>query len=189
MFVGYVRVSHSAETLPLQQAALKQAGCERIVMDEVQRDPFEQLALQKALSLMQPGDTLVVWRLDRLGRSLQDVVQKVEELARRQIGLRSLQEGIDTRGPAGRYQLQAFSALAECQRTLLRERTKVGLSAARARGRQGGRKRAMTPEMVQLAAQLVKDPALDTHEICTELGVSRSTLYRYVGPNGEVRRR
>jgi DNA invertase Pin-like site-specific DNA recombinase len=148
----------------------------------------ERPGLQEAWRQLRPGDTLVVWRLDRLGRSLKDLVHRVEELQQRGIGFRSLQEAIDTTSAAGKLQFHVFSALAEFERELIRERTLAGLRAARARGRTGGRPRAMTPEKVRLAGRLMSDPTLQVDEICATLGVSRATLYRYVDPKGAVRR-
>jgi hypothetical protein len=127
------------------------------------------------------------WRLDRLGRSLKDLVQKVEDLQQRQVGFRSLHESIDTTSSVGKFQFHVFSALAEFERDLIRDRTMAGLRAARARGRLGGRPRRMTPEQVKMASHLMQDPAIDIKEIVRTLGVSRSTLYHYVGPNGESR--
>lgn len=189
MLVGYVLITTNPELLPLQQAALTQAGCARVIIDEVKGASFEQPGLEKAFVLMQPGDTLAVWRLDRLGRSLQDVVHKIEELSRRRIGLRSLQEDIDTAGPYGQRQIEVFSALVAFERDLRRERTLAGLQIARAQGRFGGRRREVSPETVQTAARLMKDPAVSTREICELLGMSRATLYRYVSPEGEIRKR
>ncbi len=133
----------------------------------------------------------MVWRLDRLdrlGRSLKDLVHRIEELQQQGIGFRSLQEALDTTSAAGKLQFHVFSALAEFERELIRERTLAGLRAARARGRKGGRPKVMTPEKVRLAARLMSDPTLAVEEICATLGVSRATLYRYVDPKGEVRR-
>jgi DNA invertase Pin-like site-specific DNA recombinase len=129
----------------------------------------------------------VVWRLDRLGRSLTDLIAHMEELRRRTIGFKSLHESIDTTSPAGKLQFHIFSALAEFERDLIRERTMAGLRAARARGRFGGRKARMTPDKIKVAASLMKDKSNRIKDICTTLGVSRATLYRYVTPTGEIR--
>ena len=128
-----------------------------------------------------------MWQLDRLGRSLKDLVQRIEDLQQRQIGFRSLTESLDTTSPGGKFQFHVFSALAEFERDLIRERTKAGLKAARARGRMGGRKRQMTPDKIKTASRLMKDKNVTTGKICKSLGVSRSTLYRYVSPDGEIR--
>ena len=187
MFVGYARVSTGEQNLDLQADALKQAGCAKIFTDQMSGAKAERPGLQAALAFVRTGDTLIVWRLDRLGRSLKDLVQKVEDLQQRQVGFRSLHESIDTTSSVGKFQFHVFSALAEFERDLIRDRTMAGLRAARARGRLGGRPRRMTPEQVKMASHLMQDPAIDVKEIVRTLGVSRSTLYRYVGPTGELR--
>lgn len=187
MLVGYARVSTDDQNLDLQTDALTQAGCERLFSDEMSGAKSQRPGLNEALDFVRSGDTLVVWRLDRLGRSLKDLVQRVEQLRERGVGFRSLHENIDTTSSVGKFQFHVFSALAEFERELIRERTLAGLQAARARGRMGGRKRSMTPEKVKMAARLMKDPAISVEEICRTLGVSRTTLYRYVTPEGKVR--
>jgi DNA invertase Pin-like site-specific DNA recombinase len=187
MLIGYARVSTDEQNLDMQVDALKEAGCERVFSDETSGVKSERPGLQDALEYMREDDTLVVWRLDRLGRSLKDLVQKVEELQSRNIGFRSLQESIDTTSPSGKFQFHVFSALAEFERDLIRARTQAGLQAARARGRMGGRPREMTPEKLKLAVKLMKDPEIPIPQICKTLGIAKSTLYRYVGPKGEVR--
>ena len=187
MLVGYARVSTDDQNLDLQTDALTQAGCERLFSDEMSGAKSQRPGLNDALDFVRSGDTLVVWRLDRLGRSLKDLVQRVEQLRERGVGFRSLHENIDTTSSVGKFQFHVFSALAEFERELIRERTMAGLQAARARGRMGGRKRSMTPEKVKMATRLMKDPAISVEEICRTLGVSRTTLYRYVTPEGTVR--
>lgn len=187
MLVGYARVSTDDQNLDLQTDALQQAGCERLFSDEMSGAKTERPGLNEALDFMREGDTLVVWRLDRLGRSLKDLVQRVEQLRERGVGFRSLHENIDTTSSVGKFQFHVFSALAEFERELIRERTLAGLQAARARGRMGGRKRSMTPEKVKMAARLMVDPAIQVEEICRTLGISRTTLYRYVTPEGTIR--
>ena len=190
MLIGYARVSTGEQNLDLQIDALEAAGCERerIYTDELSGVKAERPGLQDAWKQLRSGDTLVVWRLDRLGRSLKDLVNRIEELQQRGIGFRSLQEALDTTTAAGKLQFHVFSALAEFERELIRERTMAGLRAARARGRKGGRPKAMTPEKVRLASRLMSDPTLQVDEICTTLGISRATLYRYVDPKGQLRR-
>jgi DNA invertase Pin-like site-specific DNA recombinase len=190
ILIGYARVSTGEQNLDLQIDALQAAGCERtrIYTDELSGVKVERPGLQEAWRQLRTGDTLVVWRLDRLGRSLKDLVQRIEELQQKGIGFRSLQEALDTTTAAGKLQFHVFSALAEFERELIRERTMAGLRAARARGRKGGRPKAMTPEKVRLASRLMSDSTLQVDEVCTTLGVSRATLYRYVGPTGKVRR-
>lgn len=187
MLVGYARVSTEEQNLDLQFDALRQAGCEQFFHDEMSGAKTERPGLSEALSFVRPGDTLVVWRLDRLGRSLKDLIARVEELKGRGIEFRSLHEAIDTASPSGKLQFHIFSALAEFERDLIRERTLAGLKAARARGKVGGRRRTMTPEKVKLAAKLIQDPHVSVDEICRTLRVSRATLYRHVSPNGELR--
>lgn len=187
MVVGYARVSTGEQLLDVQRAALKKAGCEHLFHDEMSSVKAERPGLVKAWQVLRPGDTLVVWRLDRLGCSLTDLITHMEELHRRKIGFKSLHESIDTTSPTGRLQFHLFSALAEFERDLIRERTMAGLRAARARGRKGGRKQAMTKEKIKLAASLIKDKSNTVTEICKTLGISRSTLYRYVSPTGEIR--
>jgi DNA invertase Pin-like site-specific DNA recombinase len=187
MLVGYARVSTGEQNLDLQADALKQAGCSKIFTDQMSGAKADRPGLQAAFAFVRTGDTLIVWRLDRLGRSLKDLLQKVEDLQQRQVGFRSLHESIDTTSSVGKFQFHVFSALAEFERDLIRDRTMAGLRAARARGRLGGRPRRMTPEQVKMASHLMQDPAIDVKEIVRTLGVSRSTLYRYVGPNGAIR--
>lgn len=187
MVIGYARVSTGEQNLALQLDALKKAGCEHLFHDEMSGIKAERPGLAKAMQVLRPGDTLVVWRLDRLGRSLKDLIERMEDLRQRKIGFKSLHERIDTFSPAGKVQFHIFSALAEFERDLIREGTMAGLRAARARGRTGGRKPQMTEEKIQLAASLMKDKNNTVKEICTTLGASRATLYRYVSPSGEIR--
>ena len=139
MFIGYARVSTDDQNLDLQLDALAKAGCERIFEDRMSGARAERPGLLRALDVARGDDTLVVWRLDRLGRSLKDLIRHVETMEERKIGLRSLQESIDTTTSGGRLFFHIFGALAEFERNLIRERTMAGLTAARARGRQGGR--------------------------------------------------
>ena len=187
MLIGYARVSTEDQHLHLQIDALKQAGCEKIFTDEMSGAKSERPGLGEALTFVRQGDTLVVWRLDRLGRSLKDLIQRIEELKERQVSFRSLSESIDTGSSGGKFMFHVFSALAEFERDLIRERTMAGLTAARARGRLGGRPRAITPDKLKMATSLMKDPTVSIKEICKNLGVSRTTLYRYVGPQGTLR--
>jgi DNA invertase Pin-like site-specific DNA recombinase len=187
MHVGYARVSTGEQNLDLQKDALTKAGCERIFTDELSGVKANRPGLTEALSFVRPGDTLVVWRLDRLGRSLKDLLEKVEDLGRRQIEFKSLHESIDTTTSAGKLQFHIFSALAEFERDLILERTQAGLRAARARGRVGGRRPRMNQEKVKIAISLMKDKTNKIKDICKTLGVSRTTLYRYVNPDGTVR--
>ena len=187
MHIGYARVSTEDQHLHLQIDALKKAGCEKIFTDEMSGAKSERPGLREALSFVRQGDTLVVWRLDRLGRSLKDLIDRVEELKGRQVQFRSLNENIDTSSSGGKFMFHIFSALAEFERDLIRERTMAGLMAARARGRLGGRPKIMPTEKIKMAASLMKDPSLSVKDICRNLGISRTTLYRYVGPQGQIR--
>jgi DNA invertase Pin-like site-specific DNA recombinase len=189
MRVGYARVSTGEQNLDLQIDALKKAGCEQVYRDEMSGAKAERPGLSEALKFSRPGDTLVVWRLDRLGRSLKDLIEKVAALHERGIDFLSLHENIDTTTPAGKLQFHIFSALAEFERDLIRERTVAGLRAARARGKKGGRKFRLTPEETRMAASLIKDKTYKIGDICKRLGISTATLYRYVSPQGEIRPR
>ena len=187
MLIGYARVSTEDQHFHLQIDALKKAGCEKFFTDEMSGTKSERPGLSEALAFARAGDTLVVWRLDRLGRSLKDLIEKVEDLKQCQVQCRSLTENIDTSNSGGKFMFHVFSALAEFERDLIRERTMAGLTAARARGRLGGRPKVLTPDKLKLAASLMKDPSVSVKEICRNLGVSRTTLYRYIGPQGERR--
>ena len=187
MFIGYARVSTEDQHLHLQIDALKKAGCEKIFTDEMSGAKSERPGLAEAIAFVRAGDTFVVWRLDRLGRSLRDLIERVEELKARQIEFRSLTESIDTSSSGGKFMFHVFSALAEFERDLIRERTMAGLTAARARGRLGGRPRIMPVEKIKMAASLMQNPNISIKEICRNLAISRTTLYRYIGPLGEIR--
>ena len=183
MHVVYARVSTHEQLLYLQEDALTKAGCERIFTDTVSGAMAERQGLEEALDFLRAGDTLVVWRLDRLGRSLRHLIETVRELEQRQIGFKSLTEHIDTTTSGGKLVFHIFGALAEFERDLLRERTQAGLAAARARGRVGGRRRAPaldTPKKVALAQALYNDKTHSIGDICQTLRVSRATLYRYI---------
>ena len=187
MLVGYARVSTPDQRLDLQLDALREAGCERTFTDEASGSKADRPGLAEALSFVRTGDALVVWRLDRFGRSLKDLVGRVEELRERSVGFRSLTEGVDTTSSTGKLVFHVFGALAEFERDLIRERTMAGLASARARGRKGGRPRAMDEEKVRVASRLMKDPEVSVAEVCRAVGVSSATLYRYVAPDGTVR--
>ena len=189
MRVGYARVSTGEQNLDLQVDALKKAGCGEIYQDEMSGVKTERPGLREALKFTRPGDTLVVWRLDRLGRSLKDLIERVAALHERGIDFLSLYEKIDTTTPAGKLQFHIFSALAEFERDLIRERTVAGLRAARARGKMGGRKFRLTEAEVRMAATLMKDKTHKIKDVCKRLGISTATLYRYVSPTGDIRPR
>ena len=180
--IGYARVSTSDQDLQLQLDALNGAGCVDIFRDKASGVRASRPGLDKCIEALKPGDTLVVWRLDRLGRSMPHLVSLVEELLGKDIGFRSLQDGaIDTTTASGELMFNIFSSLAQFERSLIQERTHAGLAAARARGRLGGRKpiRADDPRVVT-AKRLHKDRSLSIDHICSTLGISRPTFYRYL---------
>ena len=180
MLIGYARVSTDDQKLNLQQDALRAAGCEKIFEDYVSGSKVNRPGLNKALEMARAGDTLVVWRLDRLGRSLKELLGLTETLKERSIGLQSLQESINTSSSSGQLVFHLFGALAEFERNLVKERTRAGLTAARARGRIGGRPKALDPKKRQLAVKLYQDREHSIEEICRMMGISKPTLYKYV---------
>ena len=180
MLIGYARISTLDQTLALQQDALTQAGCEHIYTDTVSGSVTERPGLTQALSHLRSGDTVVVWRLDRLGRSLAHLIDTIRDLQERGVGFRSLQEQIDTTTSGGKLIFHVFGALAEFERDLIRERTHAGLAAARARGRLFGRPKVLSPQEVKQLRTLAKDDRNTVGEICQTLGVSRATYYRYL---------
>jgi DNA invertase Pin-like site-specific DNA recombinase len=183
MLVGYARVSTDDQDLALQRDALTAVGCERLCTDTMSGATAERPGLAEALNLCRAGDTLVVWRLDRLGRSLTNLIELMTVLADRGIGFRSLSEQIDTTTSGGKLIFHIFGALAEFERELIRERTRAGLAAARARGRQGGRpKKLDTARKLAMAQALYQDGTHSIADICQILGVSRATLYRMITP-------
>lgn len=182
MLIGYARVSTQDQTLDLQTDALTRAGCEKLFTDTASGAKSERPGLQEALSHLRPGDTLVVWRLDRLGRTLKHLIATITDLSEQGIGFKSLQENIDTTTSGGKLIFHIFGALAEFEREVIRERTNAGLQAARARGRRGGRPtiQALDPKKVALAKKLYADKSMPVQEICATLHIGRSTLYRYL---------
>ena len=190
MLIGYARISRGggAQSSDLQIDALEAAGVDRqrIYRDVVSGAQAERPGLDECLRSLRQGDTLVVWRLDRLGRSLKHLLQTVEELGRRDIGFRSLTEGIDTTTPTGTLVFHILGALAQFERDLIRERVNAGLRAARARGRLGGRP-AVPVERLLAAAAAMKDEAASPRAIAREFGIGLTTLYRHVAPDGTHR--
>src|SRR3984957_15649847 len=178
--LGYARVSTTEQDASLQHDALKAAGCIKVFTDKTSGSLERRPQLDRLLDQLRPGDTIVVWRLDRLGRSLKHLIQLIEDLAERQVGFRSLSEGMDTTTPGGKLIFSIFGALAEFERSLIRERTVAGLAAARARGRVGGRPPVMTPEKLRVARQLYDAQELTVEEIAKTIGVSRKTVYRHL---------
>ena len=180
MLVGYARVSTQNQDPALQLDALKSAGCEKVFPEKASGAQRERPQLRAALDYMRSGDTLVVWKLDRLARSLKQLIETVEDLGDRRIGLRSLTESIDTRSTGGRLVFHIFAALAEFERGVIRERTRAGLDAAKARGRLGGRPPALKASDLAAAKALLRDPGITVEDIARRLGVASSTLYRHL---------
>jgi DNA invertase Pin-like site-specific DNA recombinase len=185
MLIGYARVSTDDQNLDMQRDALEKAGCEQIFTDRVSGTKDNRPGLTVALSHLRSGDTLVVWRLDRLGRSLRHLIDTVTTLQERGIGFKSLQEAIDTTTSGGKLVFHIFGALAEFEREIIRERTNAGLTAARARGKLGGRPKALSESKAKMARQLYADRTHSIAEICQTLGISRTTFYRYVRPSDQ----
>jgi len=177
MLVGYARVSTDDQNLDLQTDALNSAGCGQLFTDQVSGAAADKAGLSKALAYLREGDTLVVWKLDRLGRTVKGLVELVDLLKTRGIQFRSLTDGIDTATPAGRFFFHMMAALAEMERDLIRERTNAGLAAARARGRLGGRKPKLDASKLESARTLLA-AKVEVGVVAKNLGVSRTTLYR-----------
>ena len=194
MLIGYARISKSdgSQVLDLQRDALIEAGVsrKRIYEDKASGKRDDRPNLEACLKALREGDVLVVWKLDRLGRDLRHLVNTVQDLSDRSIGFKVLAgqgADIDTTTAGGKLVFGIFAALAEFERELIRERTRAGLAAARARGRKGGRKFALTKAQVRLAQAALGKKETRVSDLCEELGVTRVTLYRYVGPEGELR--
>lgn len=194
MLLGYMRVSKAdgSQTLDLQRDALVQAGVEpaQFYEDHASGKRDSRPGLDACLKALRKDDVLAVWKLDRLGRDLRHLVNVVDDLTKRGVGLKVLTgqgANIDTTTANGRLVFGIFAALAEFERELIIERTQAGLTSARARGRIGGRKPKMTPAKLRLAQAAMGKPETKVSDLCTELGVTRQTLYRHVGPKGEIR--
>ena len=179
MNIGYARVSTQDQNLDLQNDALKAAGCENIYTDKMSGAKTNRPGLEEILGFIRKGDTLVVWKLDRLGRSLKHLIQVLNQLDERGVYFKSIQESLDTSTPGGKLIFHVFGALAEFERDIIRERTMAGLAAARARGRKGGRPRKLSKKQVEMAKKLMNDPTISIGEICRTMGVSKATLYRF----------
>jgi DNA invertase Pin-like site-specific DNA recombinase len=180
MLIGYARISTHDQTLALQQDALEKVGCEKIFTDRVSGTKAQRIGLTEALSHLREGDTLVVWRLDRLGRSLRHLINTITELNARGVGFKSLTENIDTTTSGGKLVFHIFGALAEFEREIIRERTQAGLASARSRGKVGGRPKALSARQVQILRNMAADPSLPVSDICKTLGIGRTTFYRYM---------
>ena len=188
MVIGYARVSTVEQKLQLQIDALKDHGCDGIYTEHVSGAAKERPELEKCFEYMRKGDTFVVWKLDRLGRSLPDLIDKVRQLDEMGVDFVSLTQGIDTGTPQGKLMFHIFGALAEFNRSLMQERTKAGLEAARRQGVKIGRPAAVTKNDMPALQALVRDSDVSTKEICERFEISKTTLYKYVSPEGDIRK-
>jgi DNA invertase Pin-like site-specific DNA recombinase len=179
--IGYARVSTAGQDLALQVDALETAGCDRIFRETASGALRERPELDRMLDYARPGDTVVVWKLDRLGRSIQHLIEVVTSLGERGVGFRSLTEGFDTTTPGGKLLFHVLGALAHFERDLIRERTMAGLATARAAGRTGGRRPKLTARQLEMARQMHASGTHTITAIADVLGVARSTVYRALG--------
>lgn len=187
MKIGYARVSTKDQNLNLQLDALQQAGCEKIFKEKMSGASADRPELLKLLEHVREGDVIVIWKLDRLGRSLKHLVEIVNDLMSKQVGLLSLNDPINTTTPQGRLTFNIFASLAEFEREVIRERTKAGLAAARSRGRQGGRPKGLSEKARQkamIAETLYKEQQLTVQQIAEQLHISKTTLYTYLRSRG-----
>jgi DNA invertase Pin-like site-specific DNA recombinase len=180
MLIGYARISTVDQNLALQRDALTEAGCTKIFTEQMSGAVTDRPALHDTLEFARSGDTLIVWKLDRLARSMKQLIETVETLRLRGIGFRSLTEALDTTTAQGRLVFHMFGALAEFERSLIRERTQAGLAAARRLGRKGGRPPKLTDDDIDAAKALLANPDIGVTQIAHRLGVSPATLYRYI---------
>jgi len=181
--IGYARVSTDYQTLDLQLDALKKSGCSLIYEEKASGKSSDRVELKNCLKALRSGDTLVVWRLDRLGRSLSDLIRIVTDLEGRGVSFESLTEKIDTGSATGRLVFHIFGSLAEFERTLTLERIRAGLEAAKARGRKGGRPRKLDEKAMKEIRALLNDPEIRPADVARRYGVSRSTLFRHLAQN------
>jgi DNA invertase Pin-like site-specific DNA recombinase len=179
MLIGYARVSTHDQNLLLQKEALEKVGCERIYTDEVSGIKSKKPNLEKVLEMLRENDTLVVWKLDRLGRSVKSLIELVQNLEDQNIHFRSITDSIDTSTPSGRFFFHVMASLAQMERELIVERTKAGLEAAKKMGRRGGRKRKMTDSKLESAKQLLQS-GVPPKDVANNLGISIPTLYRWI---------
>ena len=180
MKVGYARISTDEQNLSLQVDALEKVDCGKIFHDQISGVKIQRPGLDEALAYLRDGDVLVVWRLDRLGRSLRHLIELVNSLEERGVGFQSLQELIDTTTSGGKLIFHIFGALAEFERNLIRERTHAGLAAVRARGKMGGRPKALDTKKTELLYRLYDEKKHSIQDICDLVGVSKTTLYSYL---------
>ena len=185
MLVGYARVSTQDQNPDLQLDALKKAGCEKVYIEKASGAQRDRPELKAAIDYMRAGDTLVVWKLDRLARSIKQLIETIDGLEQRDIGFKSLTETIDTTTSGGRLIFHIFAGLAEFERSIIRERTKAGLASARARGRLGGRPKKLSETDIEAAKALLSNPKITVEQAAERLGVAPSTLYRYI-PGGRT---
>ncbi|MBX9865690.1 MAG: recombinase family protein [Burkholderiales bacterium] len=187
MIIGYARVSTKDQNLDLQLDALNKEKCARIYKEVISGAKSERPVLQEMLNPVRPGDVIIIWKLDRLGRSLKNLVDIVGQLIKQEIGLKSLHDNIDTTTPQGRLTFNIFASLAEFERDLISERTKAGLESARARGRKGGKPKGLSQhaEATACAAEtLYKEGKLSVNQIAGQLGIAKNTLYKYLRHRG-----
>lgn len=178
MNIGYMRVSSTDQFLYLQEDELKKAGCERIFQDIASGAKSDRKGLKEAIEFARSGDVIVCWKLDRVGRSLRDLIETINTLKDRGIGFRCLTQPVDTTTSAGMLVFQIFGAMAEFERSLIQERTQAGLQAARARGRLGGRPKVDNSQRIEIATSLYRDGKVSVAEICKNLKISKATFYR-----------
>jgi DNA invertase Pin-like site-specific DNA recombinase len=178
MLIGYARVSTEEQSLEPQLEALKEAGCEEFFQEVASGAKTARPQLEEAIKYARKGDVIVVWKLDRLGRSLKHLIETIQELEKKGVEFKSLTEGMDTKTSGGRLLFNIFGAIAEFEKDLIKERTQAGLKAARARGRKGGRPKKMDAQMVEMARSLHKNANTPVADICRMLKISKSTLYR-----------
>ena len=183
MKIGYARISTVDQNLDLQIDALKKSGCEKIITDKISGSLSERVGLKELLNIARKGDEVIVWRLDRLGRSLKHLIELINSFHDSGISFGSIEESINTNNSTGKLIFHMFGALAEFERNLILERTKAGLVAARARGRIGGRPKKLDKNKRQLAIDLYSGKKHSLAEICSMLGISKPTLYKYVRAN------
>ncbi len=180
MKIGYARVSTVEQNNDLQIDALKKEGCDKIFEEKASGAQRDRPELKSALEYARAGDTIIVWKLDRLARSLKQLIETVEDLEKRGIGFKSITESIDTSTSGGRLIFHIFASLAEFERNIIRERTRAGLESAKARGRTGGRPSKMSEEDIEVAKTLLKNPDITAKEVAKRMGVSFATLYRLI---------